>query len=491
MRISLSKWLTLVVAVWFTVALSGCGGGGGDTMGGNPSEPPTLQPGPLPPLLNQKPGNARNAPVAYDGRSLNVNPGIAPAPGSVPAVREHHGVGVAYGVVRDGVGDAHLIEYLREDAQSNGRVGYFGIRPPMVQIVEGAAPGMIDQAVRAVQLINAALPPDWRLEVEVVTRESVAHLDEPVVGCIGLECLDAPNPGGYEYPSQGNIIVQFATGEDWSGFGGPASDPSNAGRADLVIVNELIEASRVWVDPVRAGEDAWLSVLVHEILHSLGRNHPDPERFQSIMRATYELGNPGAAIFPLDREALLAVYGVLGPYATPRDIVENLGQWEDTSIHVQGLLDAGEGEMAFGVALRNGLARPWASGPGPSVNLEDNQELSGSATWSGRLLGFTPATEVVVGAADLTIQLDSLDGALDFTALESWAAGREPGAVGTGTRWGDGDLNYEVRVSGNTFSRTGGDDSGEVTGAFFGGSHEAIGGVVERDDLTAGFGGKR
>ena len=38
--------------------------------------------------------------------------------------------------------------------------------------------------------------------------------------------------------------------------------------------------------------------------------------------------------------------------------------------------------------------------------------------------------------------------------------------------------------------QTGG-DAGTVTGAFFGPAHEGMGGVLERDDLSAGFGGKR
>ena len=65
-----------------------------------------------------------------------------------------------------------------------------------------------------------------------------------------------------------------------------------------------------------------------------------------------------------------------------------------------------------------------------------------------------------------------------------------PGAAGSGATWGDGDLGYTIEVRGNTFIQTGGDD-GKVTGAFFGAAHEAMGGVLERADLSAGFGGRR
>ena len=62
--------------------------------------------------------------------------------------------------------------------------------------------------------------------------------------------------------------------------------------------------------------------------------------------------------------------------------------------------------------------------------------------------------------------------------------------MGQGTLWGDGDLAYSIEVQGNSFWQDGGDD-GEVTGTFLGAGHEAMGGVLERADLAAGFGGLR
>ena len=77
-----------------------------------------------------------------------------------------------------------------------------------------------------------------------------------------------------------------------------------------------------------------------------------------------------------------------------------------------------------------------------------------------------------------------------FTGLESWAADAAPGAAGTGSRWGDGDLGYGIEVGGNQFWATSGGD-GIVDGSFFGIAHEGMGGVVKREDLTAAFGGSR
>lgn len=74
--------------------------------------------------------------------------------------------------------------------------------------------------------------------------------------------------------------------------------------------------------------------------------------------------------------------------------------------------------------------------------------------------------------------------------MEYWPVGTAPGAVGTGSMWQDGDLDYRIEIRGNTFLQAGG-DAGAVTGTFFGPAHESMGGVIVRDDLSAGFGGTR
>ena len=86
----------------------------------------------------------------------------------------------------------------------------------------------------------------------------------------------------------------------------------------------------------------------------------------------------------------------------------------------------------------------------------------------------------MVGDSSLDVNLANLGGQLDFTDMQ----------FDGGEMWEDGDLGYSVEVRGNTFTRTGG-DAGVITGAFFGPRHEGMGGVLERSDLSAGFGGKR
>ena len=195
-------------------------------------------------------------------------------------------------------------------------------------------------------------------------------------------------------------------------------------------------------------------------------------------------------LHPIDREALLAVYGRFATSALPDTLAENLGHWSDTSDHVLGALGMPDGAIRFGTGLRNGLLQPWATGPGAGGDLARNASLAGPARWVGRLLGLTPEAEVVAGAAELVVDLPALTGRLALTELESWSPNGGPGAAGTGRRWLDGDLSYRVAVRGNTFVRSDG-DPGAVTGTFFGDSHEGMGGVLRRDDFSGGFGGQR
>ena len=247
-------------------------------------------------------------------------------------------------------------------------------------------------------------------------------------------------------------------------------------------------AGRVYIDPGRATGDALLHVLVHENIHTLGRLHPDADRFPDtimIARSTHARG--GHVLSALDREALLAAYGWLADFTHPGELMRELGPWSDASFHIRGDIDAVEG-AAFGVAVRNGLAQPWTSGPTPYTNLADNTALSGTVSWSGLLMGAGIGVWVG-GDADMSIELASLAGDLAFTDMEQWANLTDI-SPGTGETWGDGELSCSVGVRGNTFVQTGG-DAGIVTGAFFGPSHEGMGGTLNRSDLAAAFGGSR
>ena len=439
----------------------------------------------------QTPLQAGQAPVVPLETSLHVGADVASPAGALAQAAIHGDVRISYGSVQDGVEAAALIAYLEADS-SPPRTGEedgmpadtileipllrFRSEPPTVYVADGTPPALVEETVRVVQAINAALPRKWQLTFS-----------------------PEPSPAGAQ-PADGEILVTFAPQEDWPTHAMPNGE--DIGLAEPVIAAVPTEdpavsvkfeyvAGRVLVDHTRTSGLERLGVIAHELIHLLGRNHVDPARFpETIMVGGGSEELTEHILHPLDREALLAAYGHLQPGTTRSGIAGDLGAWADTSLHVRGALDTERGEIAFGTALRNGLSQPWATGPTPHTAIGDNTALSGIVSWSGRLIGLTPGAETVAGAADLLVDLPSMLGTAEFTGLEQWAAETALGAPGTGAVWNDGDLRYTIKVRGNTFVQTGG-DAGTVTGAFFGPAHEGMGGVLRRDDLSAGFGGKR
>lgn len=471
----------LCAAVLIIASLNGCGGGnsGGGTVT-PPPDPPAVMPTPPPappevkPKAALKPSDlAAQAPLFDFGRSLHIGLVDTPPSGVLQKTDERNGVEVSKGTVRDGSSAADVIAYLRPRAVHPEVTGLATFpNPPTVHVVEGTSEKYTGYAVRAVQIINTALPRDARLSFG----------DAP-----------APDPAGVEDVPRGGIYIEFIPQSQWPGE--DDSDQSAVGNTKSQIFynprtrrNEVVEAgsSHILIDSGEVrffSEEKTVYVIVHELLHALGfSGHTDPGRFpDATLNPKIPQNLPPFLLSKIDREALLAAYDRFRPGALPEEIsAENLGPWDEASLHVQGDLEIPGGEVSFGTAFRNGLAQPWASGPEPPVDLAQNTGLSGTATWNGALLGVTPSGQVVVGDSSLDVNLVNLDGQLDFTDMQ----------LGGGGMWEDGDLGYSIEVRGNTFNRTGG-DAGVVTGAFFGARHEGMGGVLERSDLSAGFGGKR
>ena len=472
------------------LALAACGD---RTTESTAPEMPTVAE--IPDLPRQTPLQAKQAPIVLLEDSLHVGADVAAPADALQQAAVHGDATVSHGRVQDGVGAAELIAYLRADATSylqeqaeddasgelfpEGLLLRFGGEPPTVYVAEGTRPELVDETVRAVQAINAALPEDWQLGFsrQPATAANIANPDGKIVVRFALQI---------EWPRG----IASPTGKD-VGVALPSYRFVQTGDPAAPIRIEIV-AGRVFVDHTQTEGIERLGVIAHEIVHLLGRSHVDAYRFpETIMvdGGSKELSEH--ILHAIDREALLAVYGRLDAGATPGSLAAELGDWSDTSLHVRGAVDLEDGAVTFGAALRNGLSQPWASGPPPHANLAMTTPRSRAAvSWSGRLLGLTPGAEAVAGAADLSVDVESLLGTVDFSGLESWPADAPPGDTGTGTIWHDGDLAYDIEVRGNTFVQTGSDD-GTLTGAFFGPSHEGMGGVLERDDLSAGFGGTR
>ena len=62
------------------------------------------------------------------------------------------------------------------------------------------------------------------------------------------------------------------------------------------------------------------------------------------------------------------------------------------------------------------MARPWANGEITHGTFADSG-LSGSATWNGELVGFTPRREAVHGDSAIQVDLAGLNGSVAFTGL--------------------------------------------------------------------------
>ncbi|MCY4385062.1 MAG: hypothetical protein OXE44_18175 [Nitrospinae bacterium] len=450
--------------------MPGCGGGGGG--GGSAVIPrtPSVIPSSVIPL--QAPVHARQAPIIEYSDTVHVGAGVRPEANQLASVRQDGDTVISSGHVRDGAGREAVVAFLDQFIENFSQ--FFDSEPslqtwaspPVVRVAEGTTPRQTDYAVQAVQIINAYLPRENRLRFSGVPSP--------------------PGVGTFEV-SEGDIFIDFAPHSRWNppsrlvyrGVARPAPVSTAEFEGGPITFLEM-HSARIWINEDRLGNfthEANILLLAHELLHALGLRpgHPDYDIYHdSIMRSRVPRSYSDRILGPVDHDAIQAIYAAYEPGETD---VHSLGAWSDTSFHVRGDI----GDIAFGAASRNGLVQPWARGPKPENDLADNQSLSGNVSWSGRLLGMTSGSEPLGGHTRLSINIGTLRGQIGFTGLEY---------IDSGATWNDGDLSYSVIVRKNTFNQTGG-DAGEVTGAFFGPNHEGMGGVVERSDMSAGFGGTR
>ncbi len=402
---------------------------------------------------------ATQAPVLKSTDRLQLGSVREPALDSLEEIIRHDDAVLYRGDIQDGINATTLQSYLSDDARDSGSsVILLFSEPPTVKIQKGATPEQIRETAHAVQLLNAWLPHDWK---------------------IGLDLRPTEHEDGR--PDNGDIVVEFADRATW-----PQPGYNNTlGKARKWFSGATVYSAEVWVDYDRSGGNT-LTVLVHELLHALGRGHVSKSTYpETTMHETVN-GVNGYILHPLDQDALMAVYGVLGKLTYSSNLATEFGEWADTSSHLVALLP--DHDVHFGASTRNGFAQAWAAGPPPLYPLADNPALEGLASWNGRLVGYTPEAEGVAGAMNMSVDLVTMIGGLGFTSMEKWATGTDIGEIGTGDIWNTGALNYDVRVSENHFLRIGGDD-GELTGTFFGDTHDAVGGTLYRSDLTASFGG--
>ena len=466
------RCVTGLAALLSALMLVGCGGGGG---GGSVSmtEQPSIpsEPRPQPPSATNNeyrihPGltasDARRSPIYRTGNLLRigVDQGAGPERLPVTQVPGFPDVQFRYGTIRDGAGAAELKSYL-----SSVEGQYAGLSRRLagyeVRVIGSSSATERRRVLAAVQLVNAALPENAKLSVGTPLP--------------GFSLKDTVNSNGRYFGSSrelaNTIHVEFV----------PQAEFYDQGAAGTSWGEYMLMSRGTF--PAYADERKAVILMAHELVHSLGIGGHVPDRFDTIMEVggrIYDSAQgsrqPASLLYPIDREALRALYGPLLHSTDPND----LGPWASTSEH----LFVGNAHGAFGVARRNGYAEAWAYGVAPRTDLASNRSLSGSVNWQGALVGFTPAAERVAGDAGITVNLPTMAGSAAFNNLVTVRAdGQTP-------RWNDGDLHYSIAVRGNTFVETGG-DAGRLTGVFAGRSHEVAGGTLERSDLTAAFGASR
>ena len=459
----------------------------------------------------------RLSPFVELGSDWHLGANVAPSEAMQAAMSDigmRGGATVRHGRVADTASAGDLAKFLGTLEGAGSEIGRQegSLRVLLPAQADGA---MVEYATRAIRMVNAALPHHVRLTLDTERVE-----DDGTLGRTDVE------PGTL-------VIVERDLSGQYIGTGGPIERPPYrewlAGRPDtsenmeaynrllergdwnggwVAIDPEVLEPRRArGVDGTTESEDRRaLWIFVHELIHVMGIDgHPDRTRFTESVMLGSNIGENPYLLYGIDYDAILALYELLEPETrrvplegggfriervrkSEEQLLEELGPWIDSSTHILGELELDSGTVTFGARARNGLAQAWARGPKPFV--PGGRRLQGSAEWQGAILGMTPDEQAVVGGANLNVDLGALTGELSFTAMEYWQAGARPGVPGSGTQWGDGDLEYDVNVESGTFTRTGGDD-GVVSGTFFGREYEGMGGVLEREDLSAGFAGRR
>ncbi len=336
--------------------------------------------------------------------------------------------------------------------------------PPTVRMRAGMSDRETANAHYAVALINRALPYDHHLRLG--PDFPVDYAREP-----GTFFRAAPD---------GELLIEFTEGlQNTDGAPGFAKLDGTAQSLTAAQVGLNSEEFRNRPD--------WqaVSVAVHELLHTLGLEahvpgdtYPDSSMFNAWFRLDGSLPD-------IDAAALQVLYLLLEAFTPPEDLSPTmLGTWDDESTDITDVL----GPVSFGVRHANDVSVPFTAGPEPSTPLAESG-LSGIVTWRGQLLGLTPELQTVAGDAAVGVNLATMYGTAKFANLRSFSVLAVPTLEG-GTMWGDGTLDYDIRVGSNYLYSTGG-DAGVVSGSFYGGNHGYVGGTVERSDLTAAFSGVR
>ena len=336
---------------------------------------------------------------------------------------------------------------------------------PIVRVWSNATADQHRMVASAVDLINDWLPLDHRMRIGAPTS---LRTEDPV---------DVP---------AGEINVTF----DYDRDGGQSRYNESGDHTHSHDVPRMV-SNLVLVDPNSSWHRTY-GLIVHELVHAMGIPGPVSEYRHptSIMPDGAYMGDslPDEAGLPrlprIDGEALMTAYEVYHQGEDHNDIhPESLGPWAATIPALHGEVTTDGGTARFGVEHRRQWTRAWDEGQAPVTPLA-RSGLTGTATWTGEMVGFTDTGTAVEGDAGITVDIADMDGTAAFTDL-----------MARGASWGP-DLSTDIRVGGIIFADTGSDSRLEVEGQLRGSGHEAVTGVLRWEDtatgnLTGAFGARR
>ena len=274
--------------------------------------------------------------------------------------------------------------------------------PPTVRIRTDAKPEYHRMTAKAVDLINDWLPVEHRMVMG--TRNSLWTGDP----------ADVP---------AGEIHVTFNSPD--AGAQSRYNESGSQYRTDDVprMVSTLVAINDH--DIIVNTEHELYGIVVHELVHAMGLpghvfegRHPTSLLPDSAYR---DGGLPDEAGLPelprLDGEALMTAYSVFDNGEIPAEInYTSLGAWATTIPTISGELSTTGGDVSFGAEHRTQWTRAWNEGPVPATSLAAST-LTGTATWTGAMVGYTDAGTAVEGDAGITVDILDMDGTAAFTDL--------------------------------------------------------------------------
>ena len=334
------------------------------------------------------------------------------------------------------------------------------IQPPVIRPAVGTSNEVLGALVLAVDAMNAWLPYDQHIRIGTPVARFTHDPSQVVTGEILL-------------------------GEDVTPLG---VDPLTLGYAlsDYTADGQYLRAGTISLLPSLQSEsrEAMFNTLMHEILHTMGLyGHLDPRAFpDSIMSATIMTDG---YLPSFDGLTLLMGYTQLRPGSSAFAIdATDLGPWAENTPALAGRIDACA--CTFGADLIGGHAVSWFTGAAQGISVQDLGQ-TGTASWVGKMVGWTSGQEAVWSDTTISVGLDSFDG----VSLDGQVEFENISLYEQGTQWGDGDLAYDIDVLDVYFRSGRNNPDGYVFGLFSGPTLEGAVGTLEHPELTGAFGGTR